>query len=374
MFYFNVNYVNCFNFDNWVNINKIDHSKLDNKHRHINPKLKQKIKSTKHNFSLEELYNGILQQDRFILSKAITLVESTRKVDREKSILLQEKINAHTSVTPRIVITGAPGVGKSTFINTLGRLIIQKGLSIAILATDPSSAISKGSILGDKTRMAELSTEDKAYIRPSPSGDHLGGVSSTTLETINICELAGFDYILIETVGVGQSEYLSYNMSDLFILLISPGGGDELQGIKRGIVEMADMICINKADGDQKQQALLTAKQYKNGTHFLTNQRSNWDTKIMEISALENTGMDHLLSEIENYISKRRSNGALQAERKKQNASILAEKTKQYILETATQKPAIKSHSIALNERVRQGNISLSKAIYEMKENVDINI
>jgi LAO/AO transport system kinase len=347
---------------------------VDNKQRHINPKLKEKIKSQEHNLEVEEIYNGILRQDRYMLSKAITMVESTREEDREKSIRLQEKINSNKQFTPRIVITGAPGVGKSTFINTLGRLIIERGQSVAILATDPSSAISKGSILGDKTRMAELSMEDKAFIRPSPSGNHLGGVTSTTLETISICELAGFDYILLETVGVGQSEYLSYNMSDLFLLLISPGGGDELQGIKRGIVEMADIICINKADGDQKQQALLTAKQYKNGTHFLTNQRINWSTKIMEISALENTGMENLLLTIENYISARSTSGLLQEERKRQNIKLLDQKTKQYILDRATQNPEIKNHNLQLHNKIEEGQTSLAKAIYEMKENVDKNI
>ena len=215
--------------------------------RSINPKLKNLRRNI--TFDVDQLYAGILSGDIVHLSKAITLIESTNPKHKKSDRLLIDKCMTHAGDSIRIGITGTPGVGKSTFIESYGSFLIEQGTKIAVLTIDPSSQISKGSILGDKTRMDKLSIAEMAFIRPSPAGDSLGGVARKTRETIILCEAAGFKRILIETVGVGQSETAVHSMVDIFLLLLLPGGGDELQGIKRGILELVDVLAINKSDG-----------------------------------------------------------------------------------------------------------------------------
>ena len=216
-----------------------------------------------------DLATKIVAQDRRALSRAITLVESSREDHRAQAADLLDQLRGQSSQAIRIGLSGTPGVGKSTFIESFGMMLIAQGLRVAVLAVDPSSARSGGSILGDKTRMDRLSCERNAFIRPSPSQSHLGGVARRTREAIELCEAAGFDVVLIETVGVGQSETLVAEMSDLFILLMAPAGGDELQGVKRGIMEMADMILVNKADGDLKPAAMRTCADYSGALRLL---------------------------------------------------------------------------------------------------------
>ena len=238
--------------------------------------------------------------DRRALSQAITLVESSKKDHRLQAEELLSKIHIGKRDTKRIAISGVPGVGKSTFIETLGEMLIAKGHKVAVLAIDPTSPKSGGSILGDKTRMEKLSQNQKAFIRPSPTKTTLGGVASKTRETIFLCEEAGYDIILIETVGVGQSEHLVSSMVDMFIVLMLPGAGDELQGIKRGILELADTAIVNKADGDNKISAELAAKQYENAFHII-GRDSFWQQNVMTCSALKNEGMEDVIKNIENY-------------------------------------------------------------------------
>ena len=238
------------------------------------------------------LAESIKKGDRRALARAITLIESTRVDHRAAAGELLEALMPHTGNSVRIGISGAPGVGKSTFIEALGNHLIEVGHRVAILAVDPSSAISGGSILGDKTRMETLSRRDEAYIRPSPAGTTLGGVTRRSRETLLLCEAAGFDVIIVETVGVGQSETKVADMTDMFVLLMQPGAGDQLQGIKRGIMELADLILINKADGELKSLATQAASEYRDALNLLRSRTTDWKVEVQTCSALENLGID----------------------------------------------------------------------------------
>jgi len=263
----------------------------------------QKILST------DDYINGILQKDRIILSKAITLIESTRKEDEAIANVVLEACLKSKNKSHRIAISGAPGAGKSTFINAFGSLLLDNNYSLAVLAVDPSSSISKGSILGDKTRMEDLVRYENCFIRPTASSSNLGGVARNTRETILLCEAFGFDYIFVETVGVGQSETLVKNMTDLFLLLLLPNSGDELQGIKRGIMEMADIILINKSDGDHATTAKIAATQVKHALHLFSENEKNWPTQVLNISSVEQSGFIELQKAIDGYFLKMETSG-----------------------------------------------------------------
>ena len=257
---------------------------------------------------VDEYVSGILKGDITILSKAVTLVESANSKHQQ---LAQEIIThclPHSGNSIRVGITGVPGVGKSTFIEALGSIITKRGGKLAVLAIDPSSERTKGSILGDKTRMEELAGDKNAYIRPSPSAGSLGGVARKTRETIILCEAAGFDHIFIETVGVGQSETAVHSMTDFFLLLMLAGAGDELQGIKRGIMEMADTIAINKADGNNIEKAQLAGIQYNNALHLFPKKESGWEPNVLTCSATAKTGIAEVWEQIEKYKSLTREN------------------------------------------------------------------
>lgn len=266
-----------------------------------------------------ELSNEILSGNISALAKGITLVESTLPSDQKKAQQLLKKCSKKDRTTLRIGITGSPGVGKSTFIETFGELLTKKGKKVAVLAIDPSSEKTKGSILGDKSRMNKLSSNKNAFIRPSPSSGILGGVTNKTRDSILLCEAAGFDTILIETVGVGQSETTVSNLVDVFLLLMLAGSGDELQGIKRGIMEVADAIAITKADGDNIQKAKKAALEYKNAIHLFPPMESGWIPQVTTCSAVENIGISQILENIEKFNRLVISNGWKEKNRIKQS-------------------------------------------------------
>jgi LAO/AO transport system kinase len=247
------------------------------------------------------LAEALISGDRRALARAITLIESTRSDHREEAEALVARLLPHTGKAIRIGISGAPGVGKSTFIEAFGLYLLGQGKRLAVLAVDPSSPLSGGSILGDKTRMHELSRDERAFIRPSPTAGTLGGVARRTREAGLACEAAGFDVVIVETVGVGQSETAVAEMVDLFVLLLPPAGGDELQGIKKGIVELADLILVNKADGDLEAAANRAVAEYVGAVHLLRPSTANWSPPVLKVSALHNRGLDIVWQMIGRY-------------------------------------------------------------------------
>jgi len=268
--------------------------------------------------SVDDYVRGVLSGDRAKLARAITLVES-RKTEHQtlaQAILL--KLMPHTGLARRVGISGVPGAGKSTFINTIGVKLTTAGHKVAVLAVDPSSSRSGGSILGDKTRMAHLAVEDNAFIRPSPTAGTLGGVARTTRETILVCEAAGYDVILVETVGVGQSEIAVSEMVDFFVVLLIAGGGDELQGIKKGVLELADLIAINKADGANDVAAKRAAAACQNALRIITPASPTWAPPVLTISAQENIGLDTLWDKVEQHHSLLNETGELLMKRQHQ--------------------------------------------------------
>lgn len=260
----------------------------------------------------------LLKGDRRTLAKAITLIESTKPTDQDEAQKLLEKILPHAGKSFRLGITGVPGVGKSTFIENFGQYLIDKGHKVAVLAIDPSSPVSGGSILGDKTRMEQLSHNEKAFIRPSPSAGFLGGVAQKTRESVLLCEAAGYDFVLIETVGVGQSEFEVADMVDFFLVLMLPNAGDELQGIKKGILELADAVLINKADGDSLNQAMKTHAQYSSAMELLRH-KPHWKAQVLKCSALEKTNIDAIYDMLEEYKKETQSSGHFVENRLAQN-------------------------------------------------------
>jgi LAO/AO transport system kinase len=266
-----------------------------------------------------EYAEGILKKDIAVLSRAITLAESSREEHQQLARQIIDRILPNTGHSVRIGITGVPGVGKSTFIESFGQLLLQKGHRVAVLAIDPSSTLSKGSILGDKTRMEKLSAQENVFIRPSPSGGSLGGVTQKTRETILLCEAAGFDHILIETVGVGQSETEAHRLTDFFLLLMLAGAGDELQGIKRGIMEMADGIAITKADGSNIDKAKSARAEYARAIHLFPPTESGWIPEVKTCSAIENKGVNEIYEMIGKFVRHTKANGFFEEKRTQQN-------------------------------------------------------
>lgn len=321
----------------------------------LNPKINIKGKSFP---SVQKLCKDILKGDRFALSKAITLIESEHKDHKKLAKDLIGLCQNQNANTLRAGITGAPGVGKSTLLESLGLHILSQGYKPAILAIDPSSNLTGGSILGDKTRMLKLSTSPDAFIRPSPSGASLGGVAKKTRETVLLTEAAGFNPVFIETVGVGQSETAVHSMTDLFILLIQPGAGDEIQGIKRGIMEMADIIVINKADGNNMEKAKQTYAQYANAIKLSAKKESGWNTEIMMVSAVENTGIDKLWETILKYEKTIKDNGYYLANRKRQNIYWFEDYLYKNILAILENNPSVKSKYRELRKKVEEGLMS----------------
>ena len=274
--------------------------------------------------SIDDYVAGILQGDRLALSRAITLIESTRKDHQSMAREVVSRCIPHTGKELekgkgiRIGITGPPGAGKSTFINALGSYLADHGKRIAVLAIDPSSKRSKGSILGDKTRMTRLASHPNAFIRPSPNAGASGGLASRTREALVLCEAAGYDILFIETVGVGQSEFEVHSMVDMLLLLLITGAGDEIQGIKRGIMEMADLIVVNKADGENEREADLLRRSLKHILHMMPKPRPGWHSTVQNVSSLEGNGISEVWNTIQTYITSLNQSGHLEAIRKQQ--------------------------------------------------------
>lgn len=317
--------------------------------------------------SASDYADGVASGDRAMLARAITLVESTKPQHRQLAQdvlqLLIERQQTGASPALRIGITGVPGVGKSTTIDQLGVNLIEKGHKVAVLAVDPTSKRTGGSILGDKTRMNRLAVMAEAFIRPSPTSGTLGGVTRKTRETMALVEAAGFDVIIVETVGVGQSEVAVADMVDFFLVLLLAGGGDDLQGIKKGIIEIADMIAINKADGDNITRAQRAASEYRNALHILTPQTATWSPPVMTISGANNTGLDELWGQIEKYREAMTASGEFTQRRQRQSVHWMRDMLEDRLMGAMKANPKVASELATLENDVRSGAMMPTRAV-----------
>jgi LAO/AO transport system kinase len=308
--------------------------------------------------SLSEYQEGVLAGNRVVLGQAITLIESTLDSDIQLASDLVQSLLSKTGNSLRIGITGVPGVGKSTFIETFGKLLLDQGKKVAVLAVDPSSQMTKGSILGDKTRMEKLSADKRAFIRPSPSGSTLGGVTAKTREAMMLCEAAGFDLILVETVGVGQSETAVKGMVDFFLLLMLAGAGDELQGIKKGIMEMADGVLINKADGDNMEEARKAKANYLNALHLFPLSENGWSAPVLTGSSITGEGLEEVWEMILKYEEKTKSTGFWDQNRANQRLKWLDEHVNFILGKAFHDHPTVRKMLASEKEKVRSGALS----------------
>ncbi len=328
----------------------------------------------KNRLKAHEYIKGILNGNRVILSRAITVIESNLESDRILAGNIIQSLLPHTGKSIRIGITGVPGVGKSTFIETFGLYLTEIGHRVAVLSIDPSSRRSKGSILGDKTRMEKLSVSDKAYIRPSASGETLGGIANKTGEAMLLCEAAGYDVILIETVGVGQSETAVHDLTDFFLLLMLAGAGDELQGIKKGIMEMADMIVINKADGDNIRKSEQAKILYQNALHIFPEQESGWTPRVTTASSTENRGIDEIWQSINEFRKLVQNNGYFKQNRNLQQIKWMYSNIDEALKKLFYSSPHIKGHLNILEQEIIAAKISpvtaAQKIIEEFKKSI----
>jgi LAO/AO transport system kinase len=309
-----------------------------------------------------QLAEQLLSNDRRALARAITLVESRHDQDRAAAEQLLQAILPATGRAIRIGISGTPGVGKSSFIERFGLFLTGQGKKVAVLAIDPSSTLSGGSILGDKTRMEQLGRDANAFIRPSPSGGSLGGVARRTREAMLLTEAAGFDVVLVETVGVGQSETTVAEMVDIFLLLLAPGGGDDLQGIKRGIMELADLVVINKADGDLLPKARLAAADYRMALHLMRPRHAEWQPQVQMVSALLNEGIDAVWAAICDYRTRLEQAGTFQAQRRHQAEGWLLRELQDGLLDWLRHDPAIAQELPRLQKAVGAGKTTPAAA------------
>jgi len=310
----------------------------------------------------KDYVDGILKHSRIALSKAITMIESSLPSHQETAQEILSLIMPYTGNSVRIGITGVPGAGKSTFIESFGMYLVESHHKVAVLAIDPSSSISGGSILADKTRMEKLSAHHNAFIRPSPSSGCLGGVARKTRESMLLCEAAGFDTVLVETVGVGQSETAVSSMVDFFLVLMLPNAGDELQGIKKGVLELADAIVVNKADGSQMEKAILSKKIYENAIHILTPASQDWTVPVLTCSSIENTGITEIWDTVLRHNKILKDNGELVKKRRKQAVSwmwsMFENKIKDYIFSI----PKFEAEIALMQNKVESGTISSTQA------------
>jgi LAO/AO transport system kinase len=321
--------------------------------------------------SVDEYVDGVLAGNRAMLARAITLTESRRAEHQKMAEAMLLRLLPHCGKAHRVGITGVPGVGKSTFIDALGTRLTSQGHRVAVLAVDPTSSRTGGSILGDKTRMDRLSRDVRAFIRPSPTAGTLGGVTRRTRETMHICEAAGFDIILVETVGVGQSEIAVSEMVDFFLILAIAGAGDELQGIKRGILELADMIAVNKADGDNKNRAMRSASEYANAMHLMTPSGASWVPPVVTCSALTDVGLEALWDKVIEHRMKLTASGELAIKRNGQMLRWMWTLVEDRLMSALRADRAVASAIKKLEGDVLQGRITPSIAADRILEVFD---
>ncbi len=314
----------------------------------------------------DELYNGILAGDRSILARAITLVESNAKRHFMQAQDLIQKLLPHASKSLRIGISGVPGAGKSTFIEAIGVMLCEMGYKVAVLAVDPSSSITKGSILGDKTRMEQLSNQKNAFIRPSPSGGMLGGVARKSRETILLCEAAGYDVILVETVGVGQNEITVRSMVDFFLLVLITGAGDELQGMKKGVMEICDAIMVNKADGDNLLRAKTARADFDNMLHYLRPATKGWKSRAYICSALKKTGIKEIWDVILEFEKNTKESGVFKERRNEQKIEWVNTMVIEQLKDKFYNHPMIKENYPRYEQKINNEEVSPTKAATEL--------
>ena len=319
----------------------------------------------------QQLIDGVLASDRRMLAKTITLIESVHPEHRKQALTILNQLLPHAGQAARLGITGVPGVGKSTFIESFGMMLVEKGHQVAVLAIDPSSQRSGGSVMGDKTRMERLSVEPNAFIRPSPSGGTLGGVASKTREVMLACEAAGFDVLVIETVGVGQSETAVASMVDFFLVLMLSGAGDQLQGIKKGVLELADAIAINKADGDNIEKAKLARKEYEMALHFLNPVSPNWSPPVMTCSALTMEGLEEIWQTVVDYRKKLTTTGELPLKRKKQALDWMWTMVEEGLKERFQRNELVRQLLPQLSSGVEGGTLAPTVAAQQLLDSLD---
>ena len=323
--------------------------------------------------SVEEYVEGVKKGDRMILAKAITLIESNAPKDFDKAQRVLQALLPRTGHSLRIGITGVPGAGKSTFIEAFGQLLCQQGYKVAVLAVDPTSSITGGSILGDKTRMQKLSREPNCFIRPAPSGGTLGGVARKSRETMMLCEAAGCDVILVETVGVGQSETTVRSMVDFFMLVVLTGAGDDLQGIKKGIMELADAIVVNKADGDNLERAKVTQGEYERMVEFIRPATEGWKTHAYRCSALQKTGLLELWAVMREFEKVTKKSGAFENRRQRQIIAWVKTMIDEHLHNLFYEDPVIKGRLPEVRAAVLAGVVSPSQAVAELIKTFDLD-
>ena len=319
--------------------------------------------SARATLSTEDYCKGVLAGDRAMLGRAITLIESRNPDHRRQAQELLQALLPHSGKAHRVGITGVPGVGKSTTIEALGLNLTSAGHRVAVLAVDPTSTRTGGSILGDKTRMAGLASNENAFIRPSPSSGTLGGVTRKTRETMIVCEAAGYDVVIVETVGIGQSETAVADMVDFFLVLMLPGAGDELQGIKKGVLEIADMIAVNKADGDNAERANNAAAEYKAALHILTPASPNWSPPVITISGLKNLGLDALWEQIELHREKLGDSGEFDTRRRDQQVRWMWSMLDDHLMDRFRSNPAVAERLETIERDVSEGRMTATLAV-----------
>jgi LAO/AO transport system kinase len=352
---------------------------IDGNLSNTNPYIQQNPQQVKKRKSLtpDEYVEGVLKGDRVILARAITLIESQSLAHYEISQEVLNKLLPHTGKSLRIGITGVPGAGKSTLIEALGLYLISQGHKVAVLAVDPSSSVTGGSVLGDKTRMEELSRQQNAFIRPTPSGCELGGVAFKSREAILVCEAAGYDVILIETVGVGQSEIAVRSMVDFFLLVMIAGAGDELQGIKKGVIEIADALVVNKADGDNIQKAKLAQAEYAHALRYLTPTTRGWRPKAYTCSAYTKEGIPELWNVIKDFEKITKDNGFFYERRKQQNIDWVFSMIEAKLKKLFYNNPAVLVHLDEIRNAVLNNQLlpttAADKLIQFFKESISVD-
>lgn len=330
---------------------------------HLKPVIRQTRRRT---LSMEDYVKGIEQGDRVILSRAVTLIESNSKKHFKMAQDVLQAVLPRTGNALRIGITGVPGAGKSTFIEAFGNMLCNQGYKVAVLAVDPTSQVTKGSILGDKTRMETLTKHPNAYVRPSPAGGTLGGVARKSRETLLLCEAAGYDIILVETVGVGQSEVTVRSMVDFFMLVVLTGAGDELQGIKKGVMELADAIVINKADGDNMKRAQVARGDYERMLHYIRPATEGWRTRAYTCSSIAGTGLPELWDVMQNFVNTTKESGVFQRRRKQQTLDWVHAMIDEHLHNLFFKNNVIMGRLDDVEEAVNEGKMSPSQAVDEL--------